>query len=257
MADDPAPAPAPAAAAGRNLSAVKLPPFWTSSPANWFRYAEAQFVIKEVVNPIDRFYLTVSALSEESMRRVQSVIAAAATEESYENLKTALIRQHSLSAHQQIDKLISIDSLGGKTPSGLLADMLELCPPGEENTDLFLHLFLLKLPREVRILLADQEKGNMREVAEKADKLMAHHRPQSHDAVNAVAADTEDSVNAAAAAKKQAAGRGNSKQKPRFQKSGQRRRSPSPALQNGLCFYHNRYGDKAHQCRAPCCWPEN
>ena len=174
---------------------------------------------------------------------------------SYACLKAALVRHHSLSDHQKIDRLLAIDSLGGRTPSELLADMIELCPAGEEETSFFLHIFLLKLPREVRILLANKPKGDLRLVAEEADRLLAHHKQQPHDTTASVAvaaADSDvpgDGVVAAAAAPK-----GKFKKKGKAAKKGGRQRSQSP-LRNGLCRFHNSYGRNARRCLSPCDWP--
>jgi hypothetical protein len=70
----------------------------------------------------------------------------------------------------------------------MLAEMLEYCPAGESTTAVFAFLFLQRLPREIRVLLSEDDPANMRAIAEKADRLIAMHVPQSHDACAAVAA---------------------------------------------------------------------
>jgi hypothetical protein len=42
----------PAATSRSNIAAVRLPPFWQSSPANWFLQAEAQFAILEITQAV-------------------------------------------------------------------------------------------------------------------------------------------------------------------------------------------------------------
>jgi hypothetical protein len=61
-----------AAAAARNLAAVRLPPFWPKSPLAWFRAAEAQFVIRNIEEPLDRYYLVLAALAEPQIDRVRA-----------------------------------------------------------------------------------------------------------------------------------------------------------------------------------------
>jgi hypothetical protein len=60
MSEPPPPPPLGAAvqgpAASRGLSSVKLPSFWASSPAAWFRAVEAQFVVREVASNMDKYY---------------------------------------------------------------------------------------------------------------------------------------------------------------------------------------------------------
>jgi hypothetical protein len=120
---------------------------------------------------------------------------------------------------------------------------------------------LQRLPREVRILLAHEEHLDLKKLAEKADHLMALHKPQLHD-VAAVSAGppeaaAEDDTVAAATGK----GKSNRGGKKNAKKGGQarRRRSPSPfdIHQSPLCYYHVRFGDKAHKCIEPCAWPGN
>jgi hypothetical protein len=39
----------------RGIASVKLSPFWVASPANWFLQAEAQFAVRDVTDPVDRY----------------------------------------------------------------------------------------------------------------------------------------------------------------------------------------------------------
>ena len=48
--------------------------------------------------------------------------------------------------------------MGAQKPSELLAEMIRLCPSGQENNDLFNYLFLNKLPKELRVLLSEADK---------------------------------------------------------------------------------------------------
>ncbi len=79
--------------------------------------------------------------------------------------------------------------LGDRKPSVMLAEMLEYCLAGESTTAVFAFLYLQSLPREIRVLLSEDDPANMGAIAEKADRLIAMHAPQSHDTCAAVAAD--------------------------------------------------------------------
>jgi hypothetical protein len=63
--------------------------------------------------------------------------------------------------------------LGDRKPSVMLAEMLEYCPAGESATAVFAYLFLQRLPREIRILLSEDDPADMRAIANKADRLIA------------------------------------------------------------------------------------
>ncbi len=65
--------------------------------------------------------------------------------------------------------------LGSRKPSEMMAAMLETCPRGEEKTNLFACIFLQRLPREIRVLLARVDHKDPKELAKQADELLALH----------------------------------------------------------------------------------
>jgi hypothetical protein len=67
------------------------------------------------------------------------------------------LRRHLLAAHQMTDikcveQLFILLSLAAQKLSELLAEMLRLCPRGQENNAFFNCFFLNKMPRELHIL---------------------------------------------------------------------------------------------------------
>ncbi len=76
------------------------------------------------------------------------------------------------------------EQMGGRKPSKLLADMMEFCPAGLEESLPFHYLFTQRLPQALRTQLGEVEPGNPRALAVRADKLWAVHPPT----VSAVAA---------------------------------------------------------------------
>jgi hypothetical protein len=46
--------PPPAAGAPPAIGQIKLPPFWPEDPASWFRLAERQFALRNVIDPVTR-----------------------------------------------------------------------------------------------------------------------------------------------------------------------------------------------------------
>jgi hypothetical protein len=80
----------------RNLAAVCLPPFWPKSPLEWFRAAEAQFVIRGIEEQLDRYYLVLATLAEPQIDRVRAIVEAELAAASYNQLRAALISKHTL-----------------------------------------------------------------------------------------------------------------------------------------------------------------
>ena len=123
-----------------------------TSPAAWFGVAESQFLLRGITSQQDCFALVVAVLHESSARRVAHLLANPG-DNSYDDLKTALLAAYQLTAFQKAEQLFLSKPLRDRHPSELLSEMLELVHPGEETTRLFALLFLRRLPATVRLLL--------------------------------------------------------------------------------------------------------
>ncbi len=164
-------------------------------------------------------------------------------------------------------------------PSELLAEMLRLCPRGQENNAFFNCLFLNKLPRELRILLSEAEMADKQTLGARADLFAAHNSKQAHDVVAAVAAvsspeqegeeTTVAAIRPGAGSRQRGGGqrgggwRGKKKQGCGGGGSGGQQVSHTLShaeqarIGSGLCFNHFCYGSKAKRCEAPCTWSGN
>ncbi len=80
-----------------------------------------------------------------------------------------LLAAHQLTDIQRVEQLFNLPPLGAQKPSELLAEMLRLCPRGQENNAFFNCLFLNKLPRELRILLSEAEMADKQALGARAD----------------------------------------------------------------------------------------
>lgn len=276
--EDDAAAQVAAAAAGQPPRFFKLPDFWTASPAAWFGVAEAQFLLRGTASQRDRFALVAAVLPEASARRVNHILAAPG-DNSYDDLKAALLVAHQLTSYQKAEKLFSSEPLGDRRPSELLSEMLELVHPGEERTRLFAMLFLRRLPAAVRLQLTEDDHEDVRALADKADRCAASiHRHQQLLPVFAATADgTEDNEEQSdftvAVVGSSRGGRFNqrsrgSQNRPRGGRGGQRSQSSSSsshqelsqaqqARQAGLCRNHFIYGEKTYNCGGNCSWSGN
>ena len=123
----------------------------------WFGVAEAQFHLRRVVSEADRFCLVAAALDKETLKKVVHLVSAPDPVAPYAVLKEALLAAHQLTDCQRVKMLLAMGSLGGRKPSELLADMLEICPPGQQGNIFFAGLFLQRMPREIRVLLAHED----------------------------------------------------------------------------------------------------
>jgi hypothetical protein len=197
----------------------------------------------------------------------------------YDTLKSRLLETHKLSNHEKLEILYKSEPLGGQKPSQMLASMLACCPAGMEETIIFQFLFLQRLPVTLWMLLGEQEPGDIRCLAARADRLWATHRPQSNDLVANVDTVEEQPAQIAAIQRKEPS------QKKKFARkkfggrlsvaaggqataasgSGSCSGSVSSGLTHseqarvgsGLCYFHWTHRTKANKCVVLCSWARN
>jgi hypothetical protein len=158
------------------LGGLRLPTFWVDKPASWFITAESRFRLHGITREQTRYDYLVAALSKKALSLVLDVVENPPGHHPYTALKERLLESHQLNDYQRVSLLLRMEPLGGRKPSELLAAMLELCPRGHETRIFFTHLFLERLPAELRIMLGEDNHQNPRDVAKKADSLWALHK---------------------------------------------------------------------------------
>jgi hypothetical protein len=79
---------------------------------------------------------------------------------------------------------------GNRRPSQLLADMLQDCPAGEQETAFFRASFLKRLLAETQVHLSKTDDLSMTELAQQADQLFISHQ-RSGGAVATMAAEEQ------------------------------------------------------------------
>jgi len=249
---------------------LQLPPFWTERPMSWFATVEARFRLNAIHDEQVRFDLLVNALPEATSSLAVDVIERPPAAYPYTALKHRLLSAHEMTDYQKIARLLKMEPLGGRRPSELLAAMLDLCPRGQESNIFFTHLFLERLPAELRIMLGEDDHQDPRPLAAKADQLWALHGGK-FSTIAAVDGECVEAAPVAAVSSRQPPS-GNSRGKKG--KSGRGRQSaaagtagaPKAAvtpsyspkqlskMQAELCYFHWTYGDKAQKCEPPCVW---
>jgi hypothetical protein len=263
MEDENPPPPPPPQQPGQ----VKLAAFWPQAPALWFAQAECTFAVKRVTAQFDRYCHVVAALPHESIRLVANIVEGKPSETPYDDIKQRLVASHQLSDFQKAERLFQMPALGGRKLSELMAAMLETCPRGEEKTNLFACIFLQRLPREIRVLLAKADHKDPKTLATQADELWALHNTSNSGGGVAAVQESSDSDFVAAISGDRRRGGGFPCGKPRGGGRGRggkaAPRLPEPEaskearLAAGLCIKHWRYGEAASSCEQPCSWQGN
>ena len=209
---------------------LKLPVFWPQQPEVWFAQTEAQFAIRGISTEETKFQYTVSALDQETAVRVLDVIKKMPAKTPYTTLKGRLLGTFTPSEYERAGQLLHMPPLGDHKPSYLMDQMLGLMPAEHEPCFLFRRLYLEKLPERIRSILLHSDIQDMRELATAADKL--------HDSFSGeVSSATISKIS----------------QKP-DKKDRKPKRNSDSRERSDYCFYHARFGKKAHKCEQPCAW---
>lgn len=232
----------PAASTVVHALAVKLPDFWIHDPVCWFLQAEAVFRRANVTRAHTKYDHVIMRLPETTLLAVRDILLSVTpeTDDPYDILKTRLVGKFGPSKWHRINQLLDYPDMGDNKPSTLMDSMLALLPPEEKPGDLFLGLFLRRLPLHLREQLGANKYETPRAMAEQADLLWDARAGSTEEiAINAVTG-----------------GRQHSPQRRRSPsvRGRSRRQTPGPSSQ---CFYHERFGDRASRCRPPCNYPGN
>jgi hypothetical protein len=221
---------------------VKLPDFWPHAPGIWFARAELRFEVSGVAAERHKFAYTVDALPYEALSLVADLVEAPPADRPYTVLKERLLIAHQLTPMEKAIKLMELPGLGDRRPSQLLADLLQACPPGEQQTAFFRGAFVKRLPAELQAHLSGCESVDLKELAQRADQLWTtHRRPSPLAAVAADAGSEEDSLVAAVQSKLNIKA-----------KQGQKRKKKPVTF----CYLHHKFGKDARRCDDPevCMW---
>jgi hypothetical protein len=118
-----------------NNRAVKLLLFWTANPRAWFTSAEGAFRLRNIADEESQFFNCLHALPEATVSLIADLVEAdPLSANPYTEPWRCLLAAHQLTDIQRVEQLFNLPPLEAQKPSELLAEMLRLCPRGQENT---------------------------------------------------------------------------------------------------------------------------
>ncbi|CAB0042244.1 unnamed protein product [Trichogramma brassicae] len=230
----------------------RLPAFWRSDPDLWFLQVEAQFNIHQVTSDSTRFNMILTVLDPETISEVSDIIRAPPAQDKYTTLKDAIVARLTDSPDTQLHKLLGTIELGDKRSHRSFYCRCVRSPAHERQTTSYAYAGLTCCPT--------QRDGCSR--SSKTRPLMSSRPSQTTSYTpsdprwsagnrRAPRCDRPTDRNYARSSlqrRDQPRGRSRSRTQPRSQS---RPRSPTPhrGSTEGYCWYHERYGDVAEQCR--------
>jgi hypothetical protein len=239
-----APAAAAAAPVAANNVSVKLPDFWVDNPRTWFLSVEAAFRSSKITSEKSRFDYAVSKLPSAIISQVIDIIETPPAEAPYTALKDALTQRLTKPEAERARIALEEEHLGDRTPSQLLRHLQAMLPASDFNSAIFRLTFINKMPEAIRTQLAANEAATLTDVARQADNMLTFQRSQRNTLAAATAA---GNTTAAEASLAEVVARLSLLEKG-FKKKTRKYDRPT----NGLCYFHDRFGDKARSCRPPC-----
>ena len=239
----------------------KIPQLWTSNIRVWIAQVDIQFSLAKISNSHTKFSHVVATLSEDVCHDLQDIILDPPTDDPYARLCEALVSRHARTTREDIQQLLTSETLGDRKPSQMLRSMLSLLGTRNypNNVSIVRDLFMQRLPSNVQQILAISADQDLTSLASLADKIMEVHPtpvcatlPHESSSLHSKLVQLEQQVHALTLqlASQQNAFRHRSKS-PHRQPSS-RAKSPNRPHSDKKCYYHRRFGSKALKCTSPC-----
>ena len=226
-----------------------LPPYRPNRPGAWFTAVANVFRVKRVDDQHDMLAFMLPYFAEQQLLQIDDILEMdPLPRDVYYRVRDRLVASHSLDDFQRLELLKELPPLGGQKPSALLAEMRQLCPAGEENGLFFRSAFLERLPREVRMHLAEDRRSPVTALAARADAFMVHHSNRLAAAAAGLELNDPEAVSAVSG------GRARSEAKKKKHPGGKSGDKPRPWKLLGVCYAHYNYGKQATKCESPCAW---
>ena len=241
----------------------KIPDFWPHAADVWISQVNAQFRLCRITSSQTKFDYAVSRLGNAAAARVQDLLANPPADGPYEALVERITAGFSKSSIERLSDFNALPPLGDRRPSELMDTILaslsgvacmESCPHVQ-------YAFLTRLPVTIRSGLSHVKFESARAMALKADEVWSAVNASSAASNVSVVLESPppppspsaDADNVVAAVRNP----GQPVRSPPGRSPQPTRPAPQQQQQQGLCWYHARFGNRASYCRPPCSWSGN
>ncbi|KYN14011.1 PREDICTED: uncharacterized protein LOC108766199 [Trachymyrmex cornetzi] len=230
--------------------ALKIPPFWADKPELWFAQLEGQFTLGSITADATKYAYVLSHIETKHAKEIKDLITKPPEHDKYENIKKALIQRLSLSQEQQIRQLLEHEEMGDRRPSQFLRHLQALANSAIPE-QLLRTLWMGRLPSQLQAILATRSADKLDEVAEQADKI--HEVSCRATTVASIQpANMEQQIRELTKQVASLKGQLSRAHTQRKVRERSRSRSRGKTDEEGKCFYHRRFKEKAKKCTQPC-----
>ena len=237
--------------------ASRIPPFWREKPVLWFIQFEA---VTLKFSEEDRYNLVLPQLQREELNQISDILLQPPASLKYTTIKERLISVYEPSQAQQLQQLLSSENWGESKPSILLRCIQELAVVNKLPDNVIRNLWVTKLSPMTQAICRANESLSLAALAKIADAV-----DESTASYNVAAVDTADTARISSleeqvkSLKLQLENLSQAPRTSRFQTPLRRDRTPPPnrrlsptARVHSWCYYHQRFANRARQCRQPC-----
>ncbi|KAF5283067.1 hypothetical protein FQR65_LT14084 [Abscondita terminalis] len=165
---------------------VRMPPFNHEDPELWFAVIEESFANSKITRDKTKFWYVLGVLDHRYQTEVRDIILNPPKQDSYELMKTELIKRLSTSQERKTLQLLEKETLGDRKPSQFLRYLRELA--GTTVPDSMLRtIWTSLLPQPMQVALATQHYTTLTKQSEIADAISDTIRPSLQIAETTVA----------------------------------------------------------------------
>lgn len=254
------PQPAPSAAPQRpppgfgessSIYNIKLPPFWAAEPDLWFFNVEAQFELNGVTRDATKMAHLLAALDPSNLSEISDVLRDPS--KTYDKIKKSILERFGESEEKKLSRLLGPLELGDRKPSQLLREIQNLAGPSLPK-NMLRSLWLKKLPAATQQILQVSSTDDLSKLSEMADKIQSIQttQPAYIHKVSAPPQHELQQLREQINSLQEKLDRLLSERPAPYRSHRPRSRSSSRSHERGICFYHNKFGDKAEKCAPPC-----
>jgi hypothetical protein len=232
---------------------VKLCPYDEDEPHIWFHLIEAQFAAAVIKSQKPKYANSLANLPKQVLQDILDTFDICnESDEPFDCLKDTLLGQFRKSKWQSYFELLCLPvEIQGLKPSVLMGKLKQHLPPGVSlDTDLFLAMFLIRLPPSMREAVGADNHKTAAAMVKGADALW-DARGGLNPMVVAVTTQRHRSP-APTGGKRGDKRNGNARSETHPPSRPDFYSFQNPG--NGVCKFHNYYSSKAHRCVTPCTW---
>ena len=218
---------------------VQIPMFYKNEPELWFHNLECQFALRHITVDMTKYLYAASKIDPTCTGNIKDIMENIPSDgTAYQTLKTRMLETYGLTDEERADRLLDQSPIGDRNPYDVVIEYKEMIRKDDVQF-LLKHMFMRRLPEHIRGPLSAiaEEENDLVRLGKHAARIWRQTAAKSGN-VNAIRSSSSSAGAPKRPTPRAATGRS-------FQA-----RKPSPQL----CWYHQKWGNKANKCEAPCTW---